>query len=264
MASEWFYSVNGTRHGPVSSTELAKLAKSGKLKPTDLIWKEGMAEWQPAGRIRGLFPSAATPLAGPPSVATVACNDTQPGGHTTSRTSLGLWRLAAVWVAATATVAMSTGTCVGVMVNSKQAQREQKEREQRPQARANDTPKSLHDSDGDWQAFMVLNLGFAGVAAVTVCVLPFVCALVWPENSVQIGSTDLWVFLPESSPGWFAFYAATIGSSLCCCATIVAVIGLAFVAIGTVPRRCWNCGGGVPLMCKECPHCGVYNKGGFD
>lgn len=67
MASAWFYQIDGNKHGPVSSTELAGLARSGKLKPTDLVQKEGMAEWQPAGRVKGLFPSAAAPAPAPPA-----------------------------------------------------------------------------------------------------------------------------------------------------------------------------------------------------
>ena len=50
MASKWFYSQDGVRRGPVSSTELRQLAREGVLKPQDLLWKEGMAEWLPASK----------------------------------------------------------------------------------------------------------------------------------------------------------------------------------------------------------------------
>jgi hypothetical protein len=59
MASKWYYSKDGQRHGPVSSSEVMNLANSGDLLPTDLLWKEGMAEWEPAINARGLF--SATP-----------------------------------------------------------------------------------------------------------------------------------------------------------------------------------------------------------
>ena len=56
MASQWFYARNGQRHGPVNSAQLTALAKSGQLSPADLIWKEGMTQWVPAGNSPQLFP----------------------------------------------------------------------------------------------------------------------------------------------------------------------------------------------------------------
>lgn len=56
MASEWYYSRDGEDHGPVSSVELKSLATKGVLRRTDLLWKEGMAEWKPASDFPRLFP----------------------------------------------------------------------------------------------------------------------------------------------------------------------------------------------------------------
>lgn len=61
MATEWHYSKGGQQHGPVSAADLKALTKSGELLPTDMIWKEGMAEWKPAGSLKGLFPPIAAP-----------------------------------------------------------------------------------------------------------------------------------------------------------------------------------------------------------
>jgi len=55
MATEWFYTREGKKTGPLSSSGLKALADSGKLLPTDLIWKEGMAKPRPAGEIPKLF-----------------------------------------------------------------------------------------------------------------------------------------------------------------------------------------------------------------
>ena len=60
MADQWHYSVAGENKGPVSSSELKKLASAGKLSRTDLIWKDGMANWAPAGKVKGLFPAQET------------------------------------------------------------------------------------------------------------------------------------------------------------------------------------------------------------
>ena len=61
MSAEWHYTKDGQRHGPVSAAELKALAKSGDLSPDDMVWKEGMAGWKPAGSLKGLFPPAPAP-----------------------------------------------------------------------------------------------------------------------------------------------------------------------------------------------------------
>lgn len=53
--AQWYYSVRGTRIGPVEDAELKTLAASGKIKPDDLIWREGMEDWRPARSVKGLF-----------------------------------------------------------------------------------------------------------------------------------------------------------------------------------------------------------------
>jgi TM2 domain-containing membrane protein YozV len=55
VSQEWYYSVDGDRQGPVSGAELKKLAEAGTLKATDLVWKDGMADWVAAKSIKGLF-----------------------------------------------------------------------------------------------------------------------------------------------------------------------------------------------------------------
>ncbi len=55
MAAEWYYTTNKQQMGPVSWDELQQLAGKGLLKPNDLVWTEGMAEWVKANRQEGLF-----------------------------------------------------------------------------------------------------------------------------------------------------------------------------------------------------------------
>ena len=60
---EWYYAAGGNQAGPVGSDELKRLAASGELKPTDLVWRDGLADWTPASKIQGLFgpgPAAAS------------------------------------------------------------------------------------------------------------------------------------------------------------------------------------------------------------
>lgn len=65
MSQEWYYSVDGGRQGPVSSAELKKLADARKVGESDLVWKDGMADWVQAKSIKGLFGGgSATPSGG--------------------------------------------------------------------------------------------------------------------------------------------------------------------------------------------------------
>lgn len=60
MASQWFWEREGEQKGPVSSAELKSLAKAGEVTPATLIWKEGLGDWRPAGKLRGLFDDPAS------------------------------------------------------------------------------------------------------------------------------------------------------------------------------------------------------------
>ena len=71
MHVEWFYAEQGQQKGPVTFEQLQALAGSGELKPTDLVWTNGMPQWAPAGAQAGLFPAGAhqppPPDDGPPA-----------------------------------------------------------------------------------------------------------------------------------------------------------------------------------------------------
>jgi len=43
----WYYALGDQRQGPVSDSELDALIASGKINENTLVWKEGMANWQP-------------------------------------------------------------------------------------------------------------------------------------------------------------------------------------------------------------------------
>ena len=70
--AKWHYTKQGEELGPVSSSQLKGLAASGELLPTDLVWKEGLSDWMPARKLRGLFPDAPSsddPVSASPAVA---------------------------------------------------------------------------------------------------------------------------------------------------------------------------------------------------
>ena len=58
---QWYYSKGDEKHGPVMTAQLRELAAKGELARTDLIWREGMAEWTPASQAKGLFPQQGGP-----------------------------------------------------------------------------------------------------------------------------------------------------------------------------------------------------------
>ncbi|MDO4795490.1 MAG: DUF805 domain-containing protein [Brachymonas sp.] len=69
----WWYAVGQTKVGPCSSAELMDLVAQGKVFPDTLVWKEGMADWVPASRIKGLWQNLpATPPAAPPLPASAS------------------------------------------------------------------------------------------------------------------------------------------------------------------------------------------------
>jgi hypothetical protein len=70
VADLWYYTIDGHPKDPVSREELRQLANNGSLKPTDLVWTEGMPRWIRAATADGIFagvPSAdVLPDAGAP------------------------------------------------------------------------------------------------------------------------------------------------------------------------------------------------------
>jgi GYF domain 2 len=53
--ANWFYERNGERLGPFTCCHLRRQALAGALLPNDLIYRDGMGRWVPAGAVRGLF-----------------------------------------------------------------------------------------------------------------------------------------------------------------------------------------------------------------
>ena len=68
MAPEWYYTSEGQQFGPVSSATLRQLVDAGQIRPSDMLWRQGMTAWAPASSVKGVFssPSVLPPLAPPP------------------------------------------------------------------------------------------------------------------------------------------------------------------------------------------------------
>ena len=59
----WFYSQSGQQLGPVETADLQAKLNSGEISPQDMVWREGMSQWQAAHTIPELA-SAAGPAPG--------------------------------------------------------------------------------------------------------------------------------------------------------------------------------------------------------
>ena len=63
--SNWYCYVGDQRYGPVEEAELRQWVLQGRVRPTDLVWCEGMADWTPAEAALDGMPPAAPQAYGP-------------------------------------------------------------------------------------------------------------------------------------------------------------------------------------------------------
>jgi hypothetical protein len=47
----FYYNLNGQQQGPVAEEELRRMVSTGALAPDALVWREGMADWQPMAAV---------------------------------------------------------------------------------------------------------------------------------------------------------------------------------------------------------------------
>ena len=66
MERNWYYAVDGVRHGPVTKEELRVLVESGSVRPSDLVWQPGFgAEWRTVEQARAFFERPDQPVFAP-------------------------------------------------------------------------------------------------------------------------------------------------------------------------------------------------------
>ncbi len=51
----WYFAIDEEERGPVTEAQLRTLIGTGNLSRNDLVWKEGLNDWLPAGQVPGLF-----------------------------------------------------------------------------------------------------------------------------------------------------------------------------------------------------------------
>jgi GYF domain 2 len=57
----WFFASQGQQQGPYQEAQLRQFIAAGTVTAETLVWSEGMAGWQKAGEIPGLFSGGTTP-----------------------------------------------------------------------------------------------------------------------------------------------------------------------------------------------------------
>lgn len=75
MASQWYYKVMGEERGPVSASELRRLAREGGINEDTFVRKGLEHDWVLAERIKGLFDQPNPDIARQPTPAVTAASD---------------------------------------------------------------------------------------------------------------------------------------------------------------------------------------------
>jgi hypothetical protein len=65
----WYYALGNERQGPVDDAAFERLITTGIVMPDTLVWKPGMADWQPLSVVRPQIGVPPTPVIPPPPAA---------------------------------------------------------------------------------------------------------------------------------------------------------------------------------------------------
>ena len=83
--AQWYIARDGNQHGPLTDVEMQTFVAHSYLRPTDLLWRPGMDDWQPATKIFAAAFQAPMPSAAAAPQAQSAPNAqpaaTQPGNR---------------------------------------------------------------------------------------------------------------------------------------------------------------------------------------
>jgi len=66
---QWYYSKGAVQLGPVSEAELKAKIASGEITTSDMVWKDGMADWVPLTRVPELVVTAPAAVQAPPPIS---------------------------------------------------------------------------------------------------------------------------------------------------------------------------------------------------
>ena len=72
---DWYYAHQGAQVGPIASGQFEELVRAGRVTPDTLVWREGMAQWQPYSTA-ALSVSIVPQQAGPDQATCIECGRT--------------------------------------------------------------------------------------------------------------------------------------------------------------------------------------------
>lgn len=67
MSEQWYYAKDDQQQGPLTIEQINQQAASGSFGPSDLVWKDGMAEWKAASQVPEIKFGQAPAAVGPPT-----------------------------------------------------------------------------------------------------------------------------------------------------------------------------------------------------
>lgn len=79
--TQWYLARDGKQYGPLTDVELSKFVELGHLLATDLLWREGFADWQPALSVFPETPAPSPPRPAPRPAPEPAMATAQPGAQ---------------------------------------------------------------------------------------------------------------------------------------------------------------------------------------
>lgn len=88
---QWYYSEHGSQAGPITEEELRSKIASGSVKPDDLVWHDGMGDWQAVSKTTELASAlapATMPDAGRPASTSAPSPYQSPVTQVTGNTQL--------------------------------------------------------------------------------------------------------------------------------------------------------------------------------
>lgn len=71
-AGQWYVARDGRQTGPISDAEITAIAAHGYFRPTDLVWRQGFGDWQPALSIFTPQNTQTPPVPAPPAPPPIA------------------------------------------------------------------------------------------------------------------------------------------------------------------------------------------------
>ncbi len=77
----WYVGRDGQQYGPVGDAEFWAMQATGQILPTDLVWRDGYAEWKPAAQVQPPAPPTVPLNPAHPAVPPQAASQQQPAEY---------------------------------------------------------------------------------------------------------------------------------------------------------------------------------------